>query len=320
MNISELFGLKIRGHKDIEFIDIDEQNDTKLFLDPYVIQALQNDFCKKARESIDSFFTEIFRACKARDKIRLRMLCSYSAEPNETNLGMKLISNYGKGATANSLTPLFLNFYKLVRQNPYIETDPLALCIYIRNFAEDKMSDLITNIMRNLLHEFTVEQSRLWGLPLHSVERFLGYYWDCETLSWRKLYGRPFLVSQKNILLVPKSIVRTHYVFNVDRYIRQYVLATLQEEHLRENSDLCSVKVRADGRRALVPPTKKELYERVVRGTVPKDFAFTYSVENKAEEERFIKELHKKINEGFGALTNARLDSLVYSKNSLESA
>ena len=312
MHISELFNLNIRGHKDIEFIDIDEQDDTRLFLDPYVIQALQDYFSKKARISIDSFFMEVFRACKNGDKARLRMLCSHAAEPNETNLGMKSISDYGKGATANSLTPLFANFYRLVRQNPFIESDPLALCMYIRRFAEDKMSDLITNIIRNLLHEFTVEQSRLWGFPLGNEESFIGPYWDCETLAWRELYGKPLLVSRKTILLVPKPIVRAHYVFNVDRYIRQYVLSTLQEEHLRKNSDLCSVKLRADGRHDLVPPPKKELYERVVRGTAPKDFAFACSMNNKLEEERFVKDVHRKINDGLGALSDTKLDNLVY--------
>ena len=44
MNISQKFNIKITGHKDITFIDVDETHDTKLYLDPYVIQALQDDF------------------------------------------------------------------------------------------------------------------------------------------------------------------------------------------------------------------------------------------------------------------------------------
>ena len=62
IHISEKFNLKINGHEDINFIDIDEREDVKLFIDPYVIQALPDEFCISARKSIDTFFQEVFRA------------------------------------------------------------------------------------------------------------------------------------------------------------------------------------------------------------------------------------------------------------------
>jgi len=312
MHISQLFGLNIRGHKDIDFIDIDERKDTKLFLDPYVIQALPDEFCTEARKSINSFFTEIFRACKSDDKARLCEMCSYAGEPNETNLGMKSRSDYGKGTTADELTPLFLDFYKIVRKNPNIHSDPLALCMYIQNFAEDKMSDLITNILRDALYRFTVKQSHFWGMPLHDERHTIGFYWDSKTLSWQKISGNPLLIAGNKILLVPKAIVRPRYVFNVDCYIRQYIHKTLQEEHLRRNSELCSIITRANGVNELVPPTRKELYEREVRGKTPKNYAFSNSVKDVAAEGRFIRDIHRRINNGYGAITDAQLDIIVY--------
>jgi len=273
---------------------------------------LPDEFCIEARKSINSFFTEIFRACKGDDKERLRELCSYAGEPNETNLGMKSRSDYGKGTTADELTPLFFDFYRLVRKNPHIENDPLALCMYIKNFAEDKMSDLVTNIVRDALYRFTVEQSLVWSIPLHEERREIGAFWDHETLSWQMISGNPLLIDGNKILLVPKAIVRPRYVFNVDCYIRQYIHKTLQEEHLRRNSELCSIIKRANGVNDLVPPTKKELYEREVRGKTPKNYAFTNSVKDLAAEERFIRDIHRRINNGYGAITDAQLDIIVY--------
>ncbi len=314
INISQKFNLKINGHKDIAFIDIDERLDTRLFLDPYVIQALPDRFCTEARKCIDSFFHEVFRACREHNTQRLRGLLEYASEPNETNLGMKSISDYGKGATAKELTSLFLEFYKIVRRNPYIESNPLALCMYIENFDKDKMSDLITNIVRKHLYIFTVEQSTVWGIPLEPNEILIGHYWDYNDLSWNKLYGQPLSVGHKNILLVPKSIVRPRYVFNVECYIKQYILKTIQQDHVDQNSDMCLTKEYANGRRVIVPPTRKDLYKHEVHGTVHKNYAFSISSANKSDEDEFVKDILRRIKDGYGSITDTQIDEIVYKK------
>lgn len=283
-------------------------------MDPYVIQALQDRFCAEARKCINSFFHEVFNACREHNNKRLRRLLEYASEPNETNLGMKSISDYGKGATAKELIGLFLEFYKIVNRNPNIENNPLALCMYIQNFDKDKMSDLITNIIRKLLYIFTVEQSAVWGIPLKSDEILIGHYWDYNDLSWNELYGQPLSVEHKNILLVPKSIVRSHYVFNVECFIKQYILKTVQKDHVDQNTDMCSIKEYADGRRIIVPPTRKDLYKREVHGTVHKKYAFSYSSANKSSEDEFIKDIRKRINDGYGSITDTQLDKIVYKK------
>ncbi len=312
MHISQKFNLKINGHKDVAFIDIDERLDTRLFIDPYVIQALPGEFCANARQCIDTFFQEVFLACRERNHTRLKNLLEYASEPNETNLGMKSISDYGKGATADELTGLFLEFYKIVRKNPYIESNPLALCIYIQNFDKDKMSDLITNIVRKLLYVFTVEQSLAWGIGLKPREEMIGYYWDYTELNWKRLYGKPLSVGHKNILLVPKTIVRPRYVFNVECYIKQYILKIIQQDHADKNTDMCSIKEYANGKRIVVPPTIKELYKHEVHDTIHKDYAFSFSSVNKNDEEMFVKDIQQRIYNGYGSISDEQLDEIVY--------
>ncbi len=284
-------------------------------MDPYVIQALPGEFCLEARKCIDSFFHEIFRACREHNTNHLRGLLEYASEPNETNLGMKSISDYGKGATAGELTNLFLEFYKIVRRNPYSASNPLALCMYIKNFDKDKMSDLITNIIRKLLYIFTVEQSTVWGIPLEPDVISIGHYWDYNNLNWNNLYGQPLSVGHKNILLVPKLIVRSRYVFNVECYIKQYILKTIQQYHVDQNSDMCSTKILANGRRVIVPPKIEDLYKHEVHGTVHKNYAFSFSSENKSDENEFIKDILRRINDGYGSITDTQLDKIVYKKH-----
>lgn len=312
MHLSEKQRLPVSGHKDIFFIDVDERNDTRLFIDPYVIQALPEDFCKRSSQAINSFFYEVFSACKTSNKQRLKEILAHASEPNETNLGMKTISDYGKGATAQSLSKLFLEFYKLVRKNPYITTNPVAMCMYIHRFDKDKMSDLITNIIRNLLYEFTVQQCKFWEMPLSEETKLIGYYWDCESLNWKQLYGHPFLVNGKSMLLVPKYLVRSRYVFNVECYIKQYTLKTLQDFHVKNNTDLCIIKENAHGKKVILPPTKDKLYKHELNGSNHKAYAFRYSARRKQEEEDFFKDIYKRISEGYGSLSDEELDRVVY--------
>lgn len=313
MNISKKFNLNIRGHKDIDFIDVDETNDTRLYLDPYVIQALQDDFCIEAQKYIDSFFTEVFIACKNHNSVRLRELLKYASEPNETNLGMRQISKYGKGSTANNLIRLFMNFYKIVCDNPNFEYNPTALCIYIKRFDRDHMSDLITNILRKLLHTFTIEQCYKWEIPLSKNIVFLGHYWDYNSQNWERLYGPILKIDKcKNILLIPKHIVRLKYVFNVDCYIRQYILKALQLWHLENNTDMCTEREYKNGHVRIFPPTIKELYNTEVVGISPKDYARIKSEQNDVYEKKFMNDIFVRIRKGYGYLSDEDLDLIVY--------
>ena len=72
MKITKIFNLGTKGHEELDFIDIDEISDTKLFIDPYVIQALSNSFCLEAQKSIETFFNEVFTTCKEQNHSRLR--------------------------------------------------------------------------------------------------------------------------------------------------------------------------------------------------------------------------------------------------------
>lgn len=315
MNISKIFNIPISGHKDLDFVDIDDVKDTKLFIDPYVIQALDDEFCLEAQECINTFFKELFTACKTRNLKRLRYLLKHASEPNETNLGMKSRSRFGKGSTAKELSVLFLEFYKLVSQNPTIESDPLALCMYIKNFDKDKMSDLITNIIRKQLYTFTLQQVNKYNIVLTDESVSLGYYWDSHSLTWEEIKGKPLLSNQGVVLLVPKRIVRSRYIFNVECYIKQYILKVLQQEHLNKRSDLCTKRETKSGKIKLIPPTKKELYEREVNGTIHKDYAFKYSKDNKTLEDTFLTSILKRIRNEEGKLSDNELDRIVYGKH-----
>ena len=314
MIITKKLNLAVSGHKDINFIDIDDYADTRLYIDPYVIIASSDYFCEKAKLAINSFFVELFIACKTGDKHRIKELVSHASEPNETNLGMRSSSKTGKGTTDEELKKLLLEFYEVVRRNPELKINPMAISIYIKNFAEDKMSDLITNIIRKSLYEFTYAECQRWGIPLNPAVEKLGYFWDYETLQWKELYGQSLKVEDRKILLVPKTIVRKQYIFNVEGFIQKYILSVLQDEQLEKKSDMCHYKNLKDGTQKIYPPTKRELSKKYIEGTPHKDFALSFSTAYKESNDWYYNEVINQICRGVGELSDAQLDGFVYNK------
>jgi hypothetical protein len=174
------------------------------------------------------------------------------------------------------------------------------------------MSDLITNIVRRLLHRFTVEQCSLWNMPLSKAKHPIGHYWDYDDLSWKEFHEYTLEIEDRLFILVPKEIVRSRYIFNVECYIKQYILKNMQEGHLSRNSDMCTTKEYSDGRRILIPPTRDELYKKEVYNTVHKDYALQVSFKNETYEKNYVKDILSRISNGYGALSDTQLDDIVY--------
>ena len=133
------------------------------------------------------------------------------------------------------------------------------LCLFLNNFDQDRMSDLLTNILRKQLYLFTIEQAHKYNVELQDEEQDMGSYWNPDTEQWKRLIAKPLMENDKEILLVPKWIVRKIYVSSVGRYIQRQVLQAMQWKHFHENSPLCRSKTDKKGNIKKLPPTKKVL-------------------------------------------------------------
>lgn len=86
-------------------------------------------------------------------------------EPRETCLGYATNGVYGKGI--NELAQYIINqiYYEdnhLINEIKRIED----IKLYIDNVADDRVSDIYTNVIRGVLLRYTEEQCDLHGIPL----------------------------------------------------------------------------------------------------------------------------------------------------------
>ena len=96
------------------------------------------------------------------------------------------------------------------------------LPLLIPGFAEDGMSDLLTNIFHECLNEFTMAQMHKYDIQSNGTKMF--YTWDMHAGEWKKVEKPVYFVNGKELLLVPKNIVRKNYLFRVSQYFTRIIL------------------------------------------------------------------------------------------------
>lgn len=313
MHFTNFFNINnSNGHRDLNFIDIDLDKDTKLFIDPSLINGLLDDFCENSNNTITSFFNCIFDNFKNNNTEALKLLLNYGHEPNETKLGMSSGKPKGKGTTSDGLYDIFKDIAHRNLMDYELIEDPMDLCVFVHKFAEDKMSDLITNVIRNQLYQFTVAQCNNYGISLSENKTNLGKYWDIDASDWKTLYDYALLVNEKPILLVPKNIVRDKYIYSVNQYFNIKILEFRQQYHLSNQTSLCRLKTTKNRGSFYVKPSKKKLRKVEVGEMASKDFVTEITKKNPQLIKDFRSETKRRIALGDFSISNDKLDEIVY--------
>lgn len=184
MKISELFGLRKSQHE-LDFVDVNIDSDTPLFLEPYFIA--KNDFplAYEAHLSLKSYFECLLRALRENRMADAEELFSHLGESNEICLGFSRMKPQGKGMGPTDASKIF----RSLKESPALRTgimeDIEDFRIFVDNVDKDKMSDMTANIIKKQLIEYTQAQCAIWGIGLTpSVPS--GFYWNRSSSVWDK--------------------------------------------------------------------------------------------------------------------------------------
>ncbi len=293
MHISDYMHFGVRGHSNFEFVDSYLLKDNKLFIDPCLIKKSTDPWSIKANQLIESYFDSLYDAFKYRTDDR-RILLSHAREQNATKLGYGNGSN-GKGKTADGLYSSLKGLTELIQNIPTICT-PSDLNVLIQNFGEDNMSDLLTNIIHGLLNEFTLEQLRKLGCTPIGETTF--WTWDSVSMSWIEITRPSHFYKGKELLLVPKWIVRKNYLFGVHQYLLTVII-----DKIREN----------EGYEKL---TKKDVWDNLARNTP--NWEYNYTLQRTLSNPELLTEYHNRIpkhyNRKYGAMSDQELDNFIYAQ------
>lgn len=276
MKFSEHFNLG-KGQSELDFVDIDPDEDLPLFLDPYVFSKGQDAWSLVCNEAILTFFDAVLDAIREGDDETGRAILDNLGEPNETCLGLSSGAPAGRGVGRNQADEIF----DRLRQSRAAQSgllEELSDCeLFIRGIGRDKISDITTNVIRRYLIEYTQVQCDLHRVSVQRVAS--GMIWNPINTEWTNRYVELPVVRGKKILLVPKSSVRWNMTFSHHDYYNNFVLQFLQDDHLRRDTGL--VERLKNGRRRVTKKLLKEIHPR------EKDFLAAFSEENPEVLERY---------------------------------
>lgn len=225
-NISKKLGLNIAGHKDIDFVDINLNHDTTLFIDPCLIECQDDDFSKKCSDTITDYFQKMYSVFEKNVRHDIYLHLSHLGERNEARLGYGNGRN-GKAKTAEGMRETLSDLSYLIQNGIPVER-AIDIALLMPRFAEDCMSDMLMNILYKLFSEYTVQQCRILGIPTKRSNK-KRYYWDCEEHIWKLYEGESLIINGEIIILVPKRYVCTRLYYSTQQFFMSKIAPMLQK-------------------------------------------------------------------------------------------
>ena len=283
MKISEKLNLN-KTQFELDFVDIDVNTDLPLFIDSNLIRKYDSEFNAKLSDTMDSFFTYLLNTLSNGMDEQAKYLCSHLSEINETHLGLSKGVSQGKGVGPISAIKIFEG----LKNSQAIENGVLEniedLRVLVHGFDRDMLSDMLTNILKKHLLDYTIEQCELLNIEtIQSVPS--GYYWNEKTCRWENEYTNRLVIDNKPILLVPKKIVNYTLDGSSYQYKQHFVLNYLQEENIKNRTSL--VRQRKKTKELFV--TKKDIIEE--EPTMDKDYLSNFTMKYPEIFEKFKKEM-----------------------------
>ena len=249
MKFKEKYNIK----GEVEFVDIELDTDSKLFVDPYLIYISNDEFSNNCSNKIVNYFEQLLKLAILNDKGNGYKIVKYLQENNEVRFGYSLGNPLGKGFGKNKGKELFDILCKSKAVRTGMISDIFDASIMLNKVGYDKISDLTINIILEDLIQFTQKQCKMYSVPLERV-RLRRPVWNSEKNNWINIEAINLPVHNgKPIILVPNNFVRPYMVYTYARFYNNQMMPYYEIEALK-NPSCGLVKIL---KRGIVPAKSK---------------------------------------------------------------
>ena len=218
-NISEVMNMRMSEYLTDElpeYIDIlvGEDVDEKRFIDMYtIIHTMSKDegykFKDRIIEKVRTYFEEVLRAIRNNDTKKVDYLSEHVHEAKYTYLGYS-VSGPGKGFGEDKFSILVSSLKRSEAYSTGLISDILDVELYVDKVGVDIISDLVTNLIQDVLSEYT--EDKLNELSMADKLRIVKtHYWDEVDREWKYedmpmvIYSEGLGCKEYNYLLVPEG-------------------------------------------------------------------------------------------------------------------
>ena len=225
MFFSKEFG--ISRSEDYDWFDPRLDDDTKLFIDPFLVFESDIHYFRNACDKFLEFFKGAFELAArtngsktGNDYEKLKNILTFPEVP-EVCLGYSKGSTAGSGAGggfAEIFADAILTSYSLGRRNLRRFEE---VHIFTTGIGHDRVSDVVANVLKLEFAAYTQEICEGLGVPLQNCK--LKNAELCSRFKiWESRFSRlprnPYRLDKQGILLVPKSFLRASIAIGVDSF------------------------------------------------------------------------------------------------------
>lgn len=236
MRVSEYFELN-RNQAALSFVDVDIKQDVKLFVNPRAVRILDSDWGDHCEYLISNFFGTVLDAIRSGQHEKARQILSQLKEPNETHLGLSSGDSDGRGLGPKKARQIWQSLCASKAVESGLLNDLEDTVLLVDGVSTDILSDIVTNIIRGPLIEFTQEVCEEYGMPMENGVAS-GPIWSPEKEDWDEVFVKLPIADGEKLILVPKSIVRIDSDYKIGAYYRHYVLEAMKADEIARNTEL----------------------------------------------------------------------------------
>jgi hypothetical protein len=210
VKIIKHFSLDQQGYNqyNVDFLDLYLGIDNQLFLDYNKILQGNSSIYRVMRTDITVFMKHLFRYLGSGQDKDLSILLDGLHETNATHLGLSKGSPRGKSVGNELKEKIFENliFLKDAMLRGNLEID--SIYFGIKNIGPDRISDIVTSIIKNRLIEFTQQQCTKHSIFTQKVA--VSKVFNSRTVTWDSKFVELPFYQNKPVLFIPKDIVSTY--------------------------------------------------------------------------------------------------------------
>lgn len=209
----------------IPFID----EDIPLYVDPFLLWKSPSQMDNGQHLSIIHSFNNIGKAyLQGKQKEAITILI-YLSECAEVGLGT---SKTKQGHSISYDTAIeILELFKVIPQiNQHGFNHIEQIQLLVDKIGKDRISDISCSLMKSFLIDYTIQESKRYGIPTRLTKILLYDYKKC--LIKEETVTLPINeISKKNILFVPKRWLRYNTWLNYDDYFDHYLIKDIEKEY-----------------------------------------------------------------------------------------
>lgn len=165
MKISDALGLE-KNQFELDFVDVDIDGDLPLFIDPIYISKANTPMINKMYSTLNNFFEYLMDLINTGNITEARSIFMNLNEVNDIHLGLPKNESRGNGISEKYQKEIFDNILNTAKKHEGLLNQIQDIKIFVQWIDRDRISDMVSNIIKKELIEYTKQQCELNNIKL----------------------------------------------------------------------------------------------------------------------------------------------------------